>query len=234
MNCLYTIPLCNFGFAYRHTICVIVKYLGKALLKTKSSPIFFSYKLSKRKPLFEIAQWATLGVHLLSWLLSNNRLEEVYGTLTKGTFSSRFLLSNQDKGCTPSVAHSLPLPLPPIFCSTCQLSLRLRVWTSNPGLFALYVLGTKGRAMLKNVIWTASRHAWTANMATLTCAHKSTCFSIRRRSDYIIGFIAPAIGPNKSKKLTRLIAPAHNISGKVWMKNNTLTKLAHCHCVLFR
>ena len=43
---------------------------------------------------------------------------------------------------------------------------------------------------------------------------------IRRRSDYIIGFIAPAIGPNKSKKLTRLITPAHNIRGKVWMRNN--------------
>ena len=41
------------------------------------------------------------------------------------------------------------------------------------------------------------------------------CLSIRRRSDYIIGFIAPTIGPNKSKKLTRLIAPAHNIRGKV-------------------
>ena len=34
-------------------------------------------------------------------------------TLTKGTFSSRLLLSNQDKGCTPSVAHSLLLPLGP-------------------------------------------------------------------------------------------------------------------------
>ena len=44
--------------------------------------------------------------------------------------------------------------------------------------------------------------------------------TIRRRSDYIIGFIAPAIGPNKSKKFTRLIALAHNIRGKVWMKNN--------------
>ena len=52
----------------------------------------------------------------LSWLLSNNRLEEVCDTLTKGTFSSRLLLSNQDKGCTPSAAHSLPLPLPPGFC----------------------------------------------------------------------------------------------------------------------
>ena len=37
---------------------------------------------------------------------------------------------------------------------------------------------------------------------------------IRRRSDYIIGFVAPAIGPNKSKKLTRLVAPAHNIRGQ--------------------
>ena len=55
MNCLYTIPLCNFCFAFRHATCVIVKDFGKALLKTKSSPIFFSYKLSERKPLFEIA-----------------------------------------------------------------------------------------------------------------------------------------------------------------------------------
>ena len=39
---------------------------------------------------------------------------------------------------------------------------------------------------------------------------------ICRSSDYIIGFIAPAIGPNKSKKLTRLIiVPVHNIRGKV-------------------
>ena len=43
--------------------------------------------------------------------------------------------------------------------------------------------------------------------------------AIRRRSDYIIGFVTPAIGPNKFKKLTRLIAPVHNIRGKVWMKS---------------
>ena len=43
---------------------------------------------------------------------------------------------------------------------------------------------------------------------------------IRRRSDFIIGFIASVIGPNKSKKLTRLMAPAHNIRGKVLMKNS--------------
>ena len=45
--------------------------------------------------------------------------------------------------------------------------------------------------------------------------------TICRRSDYIIGFITPAIGPNKSKKLTRFIAPVHNIRGKVWMKKIT-------------
>ena len=66
----------------------------------------------------------------------------------------------------------------------------------------------------------------------IDCCSKSVCFvlryylsqafkfAIRRRSDYIIGFIAPAIGPNKSKKLTRLTELAHNIHGKVWMKNN--------------
>ena len=39
--------------------------------------------------------------------------------------------------------------------------------------------------------------------------------TIRRRRDYIIGFIAPAINPNKSKKLAPLIAPTYNIRGKV-------------------
>ena len=76
-------------------------------------------RFSRVGPRGRAREWATLGVHPLSWLLSNNRLEEVCGTLTKDTFSSRLLLSNQDKGCTPSVAHSLPLPLG--FCSTCQL-----------------------------------------------------------------------------------------------------------------
>ena len=45
-------------------------------------------------------------VRPLSWLLSNNRLEEVCGTLTKGTSSSRLLLSNQDKGCTQCWSES--------------------------------------------------------------------------------------------------------------------------------
>ena len=70
-------------------------------------------RFSRAGPRGRGREWATLGVHPLSWLLSNNRLEEVCGTLTTGTFSSRLLLSNQDKGCTPSVAHSLALPLGP-------------------------------------------------------------------------------------------------------------------------
>ena len=82
--------------------------------------LYIVQRFSRAGPRGRAREWATLGVHPLSWLLSNNRLEEVCGTLTKGTFSSRLLLSNQDKGCTPSVAHSLPLPLPSGFCSTCQ------------------------------------------------------------------------------------------------------------------
>ena len=46
-------------------------------------------------------------------------------------------------------------------------------------------------------------------------------YSIRRRSDYIIGFVTPAIGPNKSKKPTRPIVPTHNLHGKVWMEDST-------------
>ena len=58
-------------------------------------------------------EWATLGVHPLSWLLSNNRLEKVPFVSVPHTSSNRLLLSNQDKGCTPSVAHFLALPLGP-------------------------------------------------------------------------------------------------------------------------
>ena len=70
-------------------------------------------RFSRAGPRGRGRELATLGVHPLSWLLSNNRLEDVCGTLTTATFSSRLLLSNQDKGCTLSVAHSLPLPLGP-------------------------------------------------------------------------------------------------------------------------
>ena len=79
----------------------------------ESSSIQIIQRFSRAGPRGRGREWATLGVHPLSWLLSNNRLEEVCSTLTKGTFSSRLLLSNQVKECSPSVAHSLPLPLGP-------------------------------------------------------------------------------------------------------------------------
>ena len=55
----------------------------------------------------------TRGTILCPWLLSNNWLEKVPFVSVLHTSSNRLLLSNQDKGCTPSVAHSLPLPLGP-------------------------------------------------------------------------------------------------------------------------
>ena len=69
----------------------------------------------EQKPGGRGREWATLGVglHLLSWLLSNNRLEKVPFVSVPHTSSNRLLLSNQDKGCTPSVAHSLALSLGP-------------------------------------------------------------------------------------------------------------------------
>ena len=67
----------------------------------------------EQKPGGRGREWATLGVHPLSWLLSNNRLEKVPFVSVPYTSSNRLLLSNQDKGCTPSVAHSLALPLGP-------------------------------------------------------------------------------------------------------------------------
>ena len=70
-------------------------------------------RFSRAGPRGRGREWATLGVHPLSWLLSNNRLEKVPVVNVPHTSSNRLLLSNQDKGCTPSVAHSLPLPLGP-------------------------------------------------------------------------------------------------------------------------
>ena len=63
--------------------------------------------------------------HPLSWLLSNNRLEKVSFVSVPHTSSNRLLLSNQDKGCTPGVAHSLPLPLGPAL---------LNLWTDLKGI----------------------------------------------------------------------------------------------------
>ena len=55
----------------------------------------------------------TRGISFVLVILSNNRLEKMPFVSVPHTSSNRLLLSNQDKGCTPSVAHSLPLPLGP-------------------------------------------------------------------------------------------------------------------------
>ena len=62
----------------------------------------------------------------MSWLLTNNRLEKVPFVSVPHTSSNRLLLSNQDKGCTPSVAHSLALPLGPAL-----LNLWTEMWDLN-------------------------------------------------------------------------------------------------------
>ena len=97
-------------------------------------------RVSRAGPRGRGREWATLGVHPLSWLLSNNRLEKVPVVSVPHTSSNRLLLSNQDKGCTPSVAHSLPLPL--------DLAL-LNLWTvflfgDKYGIFRVFPGGDMG------------------------------------------------------------------------------------------
>ena len=83
------------------------------LSKENASSCLTFQRFSRAGPRARGREWATLGVHPLSWLFSNNRLEKVPVVSVPHTSSNRLLLSNQDKGCTPSVAHSLPLPLGP-------------------------------------------------------------------------------------------------------------------------
>ena len=82
-------------------------------------------RFSRAAPRGRGREWATPGVHPLSWLLSNNRLEKVPVVSVLHTSSNRLLLSNQNKGCTPSDAHSLPLPLGPALLNLSSIG-RLR------------------------------------------------------------------------------------------------------------
>ena len=82
----------------------------------------------EQKPGGRGREWATLGVHPLSWLLSNNRLEKVPFVSMPHTSSNWLLLSNQDKGCKPSVVHSLALPLGPAL---------LNLWSDQQRAFGI-------------------------------------------------------------------------------------------------
>ena len=78
--------------------------------RVKDSGVDKVQRFSRTGPRGRGREWAPLGVHPLSWLLSNEKVSFVSAPHTS---SNRLLLSNQDKGCTPSVSHSLPLPLGP-------------------------------------------------------------------------------------------------------------------------
>ena len=85
---------------------------------------------------------------------------------------------------------------------------------------------------------------WNSKYGKLGCisskSRTSRCHTqtIRRRSDYIIGFVIPAINPNKSKKFTRLLALAHNIRSKfqiktTYMASKTITCCLWSHVCCF-
>ena len=95
------------------TTYTVIKPLSKDITITAWLSIYLNNWQVEQKPGGRGREWATLGVHPLSWLLSNNRLEKVPFVSVPHTSFNRLLLSNQDKGCTPSVAHSLALPLGP-------------------------------------------------------------------------------------------------------------------------
>ena len=86
---------------------------SNSLWRSLSCTLVLVQRLCRAGPRGRARGRTTLGVHPLSWLLSNNRLEKVPFVSVPHTSSNRLLLSNQDKGCTPSVAHSLALPLGP-------------------------------------------------------------------------------------------------------------------------
>ena len=107
------------------------------VLKMPNKPMYYYYttytyafitfqRFSRAGPRGRGREWATLRVHPLYWLISNNWLEKVPVVSVPHTSSNRLLLSNQDKGCTPSVAHSLPLPLGPAL-----LNLSIAWWSSH-------------------------------------------------------------------------------------------------------
>ena len=63
-----------------------------------------------RKIKMTSSDWIAL---LRRLLISNKHLGEVHRNVTKCTSPNHLLLSNQDKGSTPSLAHSLALPHDP-------------------------------------------------------------------------------------------------------------------------
>ena len=84
------------------------RFLGKWNASCKSWN-----RLCKAGPRVRARGWATLGIHPLSWLLSNNRLERVHFVSALFTSSNQLLLSNQVPLLSLSVAHPFAFPLGP-------------------------------------------------------------------------------------------------------------------------
>ena len=108
-----------------------------------------------------------------------------------------------------------------------------KVCTCRPGNRGLWCI-----TLSANMQYTLQRYEQSAFVGRVTALYSIT---IRRRSDYIRGFVTPAIRPNKSKKLTRLISPAHNICSKVRIKNsmhgftdNNLLSVQHIMLISFK
>ena len=109
MGC-YLVAIWQTGGNHSQAVDIINEYGSVDKKKKKKKEKQVEQKLGGRG---RGREWATLEVHPLSWLLSNNPLEKVPFESVPHTSSNRLLLSNQDKGCTPSFAHSLALPLGP-------------------------------------------------------------------------------------------------------------------------
>ena len=58
--------------------------------------------------------------------------------------------------------------------------------------------------------------------------HNTTILVFAIEVPWLIGLVVPAIGLNKSRKLARLIAPAHNVRGKVSVKSYMASKTITC------
>ena len=74
MNCLYTIPLCNFGFAFRHATSVIVKDFGKALLKKQILPDFLFIQTIRK----ETVIWNCPLAEFKSFVMNNKAFGNLF------------------------------------------------------------------------------------------------------------------------------------------------------------
>ena len=198
-------------FLCRHT-CLISVHLYNIMFFIGKLPMFLqkleqlwcgtqSRGFSRAGPRGRGREWATLGVHPLSWLLSNNRLEEVCGTLTKGAFSNWLLLSNQDKGCTPSVAHSLPLPLPPGFCSTCQgVGLTPQWPNTNAAMLETFTFNVTFWYLLISYLCFISEDTSTTHMAMTALTLLTICSALKA---YFVSAKTPLIPPALQKLILK-------------------------------